>query len=448
MTYKTMQRREFLGASAAVAAPWIVPASVFANPPSDRLTHACIGCDGMGWSDLQSLVSHERIEIVAICDVDVARQAKAAERLPQARRYQDWRELLSAEGDRIDSINVAVPDHMHAPISMSAIRQGKHVYCQKPLAHEVSEARALRLAADEMNVTTQMGNQIQSASVYRTAVKALRQGFIGRVKDVHVWIGAKYSRPGRPAGSDPIPDSLDWDLWLGVASERPYKANVYHPFEWRCWQDFGVGAMGDFGCHILDTPYKALQLTAPESIQAEVPDEWASNEASRQESWPAAETIHFVFPATPFTDGKLQVTWYDGERRPPIELFGFADGDRMLPGGGALFIGEHGKLLLPHVGPPEFLPGSQRTTAELPKVEGFSHYHAYVDACLGEGLTDSSFAEAGPLTEATLLGAIANRLPGEVLEWDADAMRIVNSAAADQLVRPKYRQGWTIPNLG
>ena len=175
MTYKTMQRREFLGASAAVAAPWIVPASVFANPPSDRLTHACIGCDGMGWSDLQSLVSHERIEIVAICDVDVARQAKAAERLPQARRYQDWRELLSAEGDRIDSINVAVPDHMHAPISMSAIRQGNHVYCQKPLAHEVSEARALRLAADEMNVTTQMGNQIQSASVYRTAVKALRQ---------------------------------------------------------------------------------------------------------------------------------------------------------------------------------------------------------------------------------------------------------------------------------
>ena len=436
-----MNRRSFLKASTAVAAPWVVPSTVFSNPPSDRLVHACIGVDGMGWSDLSSLASHRKIQIVAICDVDLARLGRATERLPQARRYQDWRELLATEGDRIDSVNVTVPDHMHAPISLAALQAGKHVYCQKPLAHAVGEARAMRDTAHQHGVVTQMGNQIQSASVYRTAVRMIQDGMIGRVEEIHAWTGAVFPQRGRPEGSDPIPVTLDWDKWLGSAKPRPYKKGIYHPFNWRGWIDFGGGAIGDFGCHILDTPFKALELTAPTSIRAEVPLDWADNRAWNQENWPVWEIIHYEFPATRYTTGgSLPVTWYDGEKRPPRELFKFDDPERKLPGGGALFVGEQGRLLLPHVGPPEITAGEAKG-APRPDVDGFDHYHAFVDACLGNGSTESHFGFAGPLAEATLLGTIAVRLPGQKLTWQATSMQLDN-AAAQAMVHPVARTGW------
>ncbi len=354
-----LNRRELLRSAAVLSTPWILPQSLLAQSPNERLNHACIGVDGMGWGDLGSLASHPRIQIVAICDVDVARMEKAAARFPQARRYQDWRELLAMEEDRIDSVNVSVPDHMHADISRSAISRGKHVYCQKPLTHDVAEARGLRIAAERAGVTTQMGNQIQSADVYRTAVRMLQDGVIGKVKAIHAWTGATFPQRGRPAGADPVPASLDWDKWLGVAPDRPFKSGVYHPFNWRGWQDFGGGAIGDFGCHILDTPFKALGLTAPTSIRAEVPTEWAENEAWRLENWPDWEILTYEFPGTELTSAStLEVIWYDGGKQPPIELFGFQQADQRPPGSGALFLGDDGKLLLPHVGAPNCCPAA------------------------------------------------------------------------------------------
>jgi predicted dehydrogenase len=377
-------RRRFLRSAAAVSAPLFVPASVLSRSPNGKLNHACIGVDGMGWGDLVELASHERLQVVAICDVDVSRMEKASQRFPQARRYQDWRELLDAEADRIDSLNVTVPDHMHAPISMSAMQRGKHVYCQKPLTHNVAEARALRLAAQRAGVTTQMGNQIQSHGFYRTAVAMIQQGMIGKIKELHAWTSAQFPQRGRPVEQDPLPRMLDWDKWLGVAPVRPFKSGVYHPFNWRGWQDFGGGAIGDFGCHILDSPFKALGLTAPTSVRAEVPSEWADNESWNRENWPDWEMIHYQFPGTTMTaQSTLDVFWYDGGKQPEVELFGFEQADRRPPGSGSLWVGEDGKLLLPHVGEPELLPGSKQAAAPRPQVVGMNHYHAFVDACLG-----------------------------------------------------------------
>lgn len=437
-------RRQFLKTAAvASATPYLLSSRVWADAPSDRLNHACIGADGMGWSDLTSLASHPRIEIVAVCDVDLARMEKAREKFPQARFYQDWRELLATEGDRIDSVNVSVPDHMHAPISMAAMKRGKHVYCQKPLTHEVAEARAMRVTAEQAKVVTQMGNQIQSESVYRTAVKWVRDGWIGKVKELHAWTGAQFPQRGRPAGADPIPETLNWDFWLGVAPERPYKAGIYHSFNWRGWQDFGGGAIGDFGCHILDSPFKAMDLTAPTSIRAEVPPEWMSDANWSRENWPDWEIIHYEFPATPFTAGTLPVTWYDGGKQPSPALFGetFVKSGQAVPGSGALFIGEAGRLLLPHVGEPVLLE-SRRAGETPPRVESIHHYHAFIDACLGTGETGSNFRYAGPLAETTLLGTIAVRLPGQTLHWNAETLEFAGSADAQRMVSRSYRPGW------
>lgn len=442
-------RRQFLQMVAACSAPYFIPSRVFANAPSDRLSHACVGADGMAWSDMSSLASHPRIEIVAICDVDTSRMEKARQQFPQARYYQDWRQMLAEEGDRIDSVNVSVPDHMHAPISTAAMARGKHVYCQKPLTHEVAESRAMRMAQEKANVVTQMGNQIQSEWVYRTGVKMVRDGLIGKVKELHAWTGAQFSQRGRPAGMDPVPESLNWDEWLGVAPVRPYKNGLYHAFNWRGWQDFGGGAIGDFGCHILDSPFKAMDLTAPVTIRAEVPQEWIDNRGWNVENWPDWEIIHYEFAPTPFTVGEtLPVTWYDGGKQPPREVFGeaFADPSTQIPGGGALFIGEEGRLLLPHIGEPVLLAGSANLGKPFARVESINHYHSFVDACLGNGTTGSNFQYAGPLAEATLLGTIAVRLPGQKLHWNAAEMRFTNSDDAQRMVSRKYREGFKLPS--
>jgi hypothetical protein len=374
---------------------------------------------------------------------------RAQERFPDARCYQDWRELLQKEGDRVDSLNVSIPDHMHAPVSVAAMRLGKHVYCEKPLTHTVSEARAMRETAAKYGVVTQMGNQIQSAIEYRMAVQMLQDGVIGKIREIHAWSSARFPYRGRPEGSDPIPDSFAWDLWLGVAPARPFKQGVYHPFNWRGWQDFGGGGLGDFGCHILDTPFKALELTAPLTIHATVPGTWVENEDAFRENWPDGALVEYEFPGTRFTAGdRIRVTWHDAEQRPPRELFDFQDESREIPGGGSLFLGEGGQLLLPHVAGPQLLPYSRNRGINRPDVEGFSHYHAFVDACLGKGETGSSFSYAGPLAEATLLGTVAVRHPGRELTWDAAAVRITNLEEANALIQKPYREGWNLEGLG
>ncbi len=441
-----MNRRHFLQAAAAGAtAPLILPARVRAASPNGKLNHAAIGVDGQGWSDLQALAGSNKLNVVAICDVDTSRMEKAAQMFPAARKYQDWRELLNNEGDKIDSVNVTVPDHMHASIAMAAMKKGKHVYCQKPLTHCVSEARALRKVAEETGKVTQMGNQIQSNYEYRAAVQLLQQGVIGKIKAVHAWTPATFPQRGRPAGEDQPPASLNWDRWLGVAPQRPFKNGIYHAFNWRGWMDFGGGPLADFWCHIMDTPFKALELTAPTSVHCiDAPKDWQEKAEWNKENWPDWAVYQYEFPATKYTTGSLPVTWYDGGKQPPANLVAFEEG-RKYPGGGSLFLGEGGNLILPHVGTPVLVPFKKM---DMPKLDPRNHYTHYVEACLGGERTTSNFTYAGPLTEAGLLGNIACRFPGKKLEWNRDAMQFPNMGEANQYVSPRYRGGWNVPDLG
>ena len=443
-------RRNFLKSSGiAAAGPMVLPNLLRANNANGKLSHAVVGCDGQGWSDLQNIASHGSVNVTAICDVDTARMAKAKAKFPDARTYQDWREMLAAEGDRIDSVQVAIPDHMHAPVSISAMNLGKHVYCEKPLTHEIHEARQMRLTAEKRGVVTQMGNQIQSALEYRSGVALLQGGVIGKIREIHAWSGASFPNKGRPEGSDAVPPTLDWDKWLGVRPARPFKGRIYHPFNWRGWIDFGTGGIGDFGCHILDTPFKAVELTAPTSIKATVPDDWKANETWNRENWPNWEIFEYQFPGTKWTAADtIKVMWYDGGKQPPLEIAGFEREGARYPGGGSLFLGEEGNLLLPHVGGPQLVPYSKNKGLKRPRLEPRSHYHHFVDACLGKANTTSNFGFAGPLTEAVLLGNIANRHSDKKLLWDSKNLRITNHDAANALVRREYREGWKIEGLG
>ncbi len=442
-----MKRRSFLQSTTAFSAPFILPSKVWANPPSKRLAHASIGVGGMqGGSDLGAIAASGLAEIVALCDVDQGHLDKAAATHPDAKKFRDWRELLNTLGDKIDSVNIALPDHMHAPIALAALKRKKHVYCQKPLAHTVAEARQMKLAAWEAGVVTQMGNQIQSDSTYRTAVKMLRDGVIGKIKEVRCWCNSSFHHAGRPKGEDPVPAELNWDHWLGVAPARPYKAGVYHPVQWRGWQDFGGGTLGDFCCHIMDTPFKALDLTAPLRVTGDSPKDWAENPAVNREVWPVWEEVRYEFPGTAFTAGKtILVTWSDNAKLPSQKDVPL-DAGRKLPSSGALFLGEKGTLLLPHVARPQLLPYEKDRAFKQETVAGSAqeHYTLFVKACLGlDGAkTSSNFDFAAPLAEAGLLGLIAVHFPGKSLEWDAEKLVFTNDEAATALVKPKYRDGW------
>lgn len=440
-------RRSFLRAGAAGAAalaiPEIIPSSVFAASPNGKVKHAAIGCSNQAWSDLQALVGSGKLEVVALCDVDESVAAEARAAFPDAKFVQDWRVLLGEMADSFESVNVSVPDHMHASIALGALRQGKHVYCQKPLTRTIAEARKLANSSrTRESLVTQMGNQIQSEYEYRSAVELLQHGVIGKIKEVHIWISATFPQRGRPAGEDPVPAGLDWDKWLGVAPVRPFKKDIYHRFNWRGWQDFGGGPVADFCCHIFDTPFKALELAPPVSVQAEVPKEWSDNEAFRTENWPDWAIYRYEFAATPRTAGPLPVTWYDGGKQPDPSLFMGAT----IPGGGALFIGEEGRLLLPHFATPQVIGRK----IQLPKLEPRNHYHHFVEAILSEGKvkTTSPFSYGASLTETGLLGTIASRFAGKKLEWNSADLRFANEDAANGFVHPKFRDGWSVEGLG
>jgi predicted dehydrogenase len=432
-------RRRFLkgtvGAAALNALGWSR-----AFGANERLRVASVGVAGKGWSDHSEVAESPQVEIVALCDIDEDKDhlGKAAEKYPQARRFTDWRRLFEQARD-FDAVIVSTPDHMHAPIALPAMKLGKHVFCQKPLTHTVFEARQMRLAAEKYRVVTQMGNQIQSHTAYRTAVKLVHDGVIGRVKEVHSWqSGDLYwiLVDDRPAGSDPVPKTLHWNDWLGVAPERPYKKRIYHPFNWRAWQDFSNGQLGDFGCHILDPVFMALGLTAPVSVRAEAP-------AINREVWTKRSTVHYQFPGTERTTGKtIAVTWYDGEGHfPPVEAHGLPK-DYKLPRAGSVLVGEKGSLVIPHVAMPKLFPEEKFADFKMAMVPEVNHYTSWADACRGEGKTTSSFAYAGPLTEAVLLGTIAIRVPGETLRWDSKQLAIPNSTTADALLKKPYRKGW------
>ena len=289
-----------------MAAPFVTR-NLIARPPSRVLRHASFGASGMAWADLTELTKFKQVEFVAVAEVDLSRTKDLKKNFPQHQNYQDWRELLDKEGKQLDSVNVSTPDHMHAPIAMSALQLGKNVYCQKPLTHDLYEARKLTEFARIKGVTTQMGIQIHSSSFYRLAPLLMQAGTIGRIKEVHSFVGSGWGDPApRPEVSDPVPEGFDWNLWQGVCTARPFIGNgYYHPVNWRKRLDFGTGSLGDMACHLFDPVFMALGLTAPLTVRSEGagPNQW---------NWPLDCEVHYVFPGTQFTaDKTLPVTWYD-----------------------------------------------------------------------------------------------------------------------------------------
>jgi predicted dehydrogenase len=436
-----LSRRRFLqhlgvGGAALTAANW---SRVYGA--NEQLRLASVGVGGKGWSDLTGVAASPKVTVFALCDIDDTEKhmGRAAKQFPAAVRFSDWHRLFEKHKE-FDAVTVSTPDHMHAPVAMAAMALGKHVHCQKPLTHTVFEARQMRLAAKKAGVVTQMGNQIQSHEFYRTAVKLVRDGAIGKVKEVHSWQAGTMKwlmRDDRPPGEDPVPATLhSWDNWLGAAPSRPFKETIYHPWNWRAWQDFSNGQLGDFGCHILDPVFTALGLTAPLTVRGE-------SSPLNREVWYRWSVVNYLFPGTAHTAGKtLPLTWYDGEGKiPPREKLGVAAGVK-LPGAGSLLIGEKGSLLIPHVAAPRLLPEEQFRDFKVQKVDAVDHYVSWADACRGEGKTTSHFDYSGPLTETVLLGTVAIRVPGETLKWDAAALKVTNSPKADALLRKPYRKGW------
>lgn len=432
-------RREFVQQSAALAAGlWISSHTVRAESRSanGKLKIAAIGAGGKGRTDTRECSSED---IVALCDPDGKRAEETFAKYPDAKRFTDYRVMLDQLTD-LDAVLVSCPDHNHAPASVLAMQKGLHVYCQKPLTHSIHEARRLREVAKERKVVTQMGNQGHSYDGTRRVVELVRAGAIGEIREVHVWTdrpGKYWKQPlDRPQERPAIPAHLDWNVWLGPASERPYHP-TYAPHDWRAWFDFGTGALGDMGCHVMDTAFWALDLGFPNSVTPEIFD-------PRPETYPGAEIITYQFPAR----GKLppvKLTWYDSGKLPPREL---ADGNP-LPGTGSLLIGSEGKLYMPDpysstykLLPEDKFKDYKGPEASIPRT-GNNPYTEWIAACKGGPMCLSNFDYASLLTETVLLGTLAVRL-GKPIEWDADQMRVKGLPEADQHISPKYRDGWTL----
>ncbi len=437
----TSSRRDFLKTGVAASAVLAAPAIVRAQTSKQELHVACIGVNGMGWSDLSQVGKHAKVKFVGFCDIDSNRFDKVDQAFPGTKHFADYREMLTELGDRVDAVLVATPDHMHAPAAMMAMSMGKHCYCQKPLTHTVWEARQMKLMAAKKDLTTQMGNQIHSNREYRLGVKLIHDGAIGKVREVHSWVGVQGRQHAgtieRPA-TTAVPPNVNWDLWLGAAPERPFAPEVYHPFKWRDWQDFGSGALGDFGCHVFDPVFGALELTAPNSIVAE-------NAGTNREVWPGPETVTYVFPGTKRTAGdQITVVWRDGGLKPPRELAQLPEGVQ-LPSGGSLFIGEGGTMVLPHVGMPSLYSGGKAVPLPENDVQALSHWHVWVDAVIAGTKTSDGFDYAGPLTETVQLGNVAALLPGTKLRWDAEKLTFIDGPQqANKLLTKSYRPGFEI----
>ncbi len=447
MTDSHLSRRKFIGRAATVAAFSIVPRHVLGGPnrktPSEKLNIAGIGVGGMGAANLKALESEN---IVALCDVDHAFAAGTFKRYPNAKTYTDYREMLDKQKD-IDAVVIATPDHTHAVISMAAIQAGKHVYCQKPLTHDVYESRMLARAAKEARVATQMGIQGHSMEGIRSICEWIWDGAIGEIREVEAWCSLSYYPWGhaswsskwgaRPTDTPAVPASLNWDLWLGPAPVRPYHP-AYHPTVWRCWWDFGVGMMGDRGAHTLDAAVWALKLGPPKSIEA-------TSCGLTPETHPLSAIVTYRFPARANLP-PLKLVWYEGTRPPQPEDF---DEELEWPReGGLLFHGTKGRIIAGVYGDsPRLLPRSlhqeyKRPTKTLPRVNG-SHEMDWVNACKTGQPAGSDFSYSGPLTETCLLGNIAKRVDTRI-EWDAANMKVTNLPEANQYVRTEYRRGWSL----
>jgi len=431
-----MRRAGLAGGLAALGGIWTEGKARASRSANERLSVAAIGAGGQGGSDIQQVASDPTVDVVALCDVDQARAADTFKAFPKARVFTDFRQMLE-QVKEIDAVTVSTPDHTHAPAAVMAMKLGKHVYCQKPLTHSVYEARVLMDVARKHKVVTQMGTQGHAFPSNIRAVELLQSGAIGPVREVHVvtdrpiWPQGMTELPG----SQPVPATLAWDLWLGPREHRPYHS-AYLPFVWRGWWDFGTGALGDMACHLMDVAFWALKLRYPTSVVAE-------GEPLSRYSAPKWSVITYQFPRRGSLPA-VKMVWYDGGKQPSPETAGGRRLGREF--NGSIFIGEKGRLLLEHAQEPLLLPvdqfeGFKGPDPYLPRPK--SHYQQWVDACKGDGKTGSSFDYSGPLTEAVLLGNVAFRL-GREIEYDPATMRARGCPEADALLREPYRAGWEL----
>ncbi len=470
-----MKRRQFMQNTAKAGITFtFLPRHVLGGKgftaPSDKLDIAVIGVGGKGGQNIAGAFNGGTDNIVTLCDVDDRMAMDARKQFPAASYYRDYREMLEKEESRIDAVMISTPDHMHAVQALAAMKLGKHVYCEKPLTHDIYEARILTQAAEKYRLVTQMGNQGSSGDSTRYIESWVQGGLLGDVHKVHVWT----NRPTWPQGipfpqeKHEVPEEVDWDLWLGTAPKRDFNS-LYIPANWRGWVDFGTGALGDMGCHFMDVPFRALKLGYPVSAYCSASLKWNGffEANNSMDSYPAATKIHIRFPARE-NMVPVELIWYDGGIQP-------ARPEELLPdeplgewNGGILFEGSQGKLMAGLFGTnPTILPTSKMKYINLPEpskplVEGGEggHQQQWVKACKeGYGAyTSSSFAEAGPLTETVLMGNLTVlsynyaepvdnwfkwEYPGrKELLWDGDNMRITNFEPANQFVRRTYRGSW------
>jgi predicted dehydrogenase len=466
-----ISRRGFVGGVAAAAGLLIVPRHVLGGPgyqaPSDTVNVATVGwAHGMGSANTRNCGT---ANIVALCDVDeseaaMRRIARSREPIPtlfpKAVRYKDFRVMLEKQKD-IDAVIVATPDHTHAVVAMAAMQFGKHVYVQKPLTRTVSEARALLLAARQYKVVTQMGNQGHSGEGVRLIQEWIDDGAIGKVREVHCWTNRPIWPQGRPAPAEgmPVPDGLDWDLWIGPGKMRPFH-RLFHPFSWRSWIDYGGGALADMACHVMDPAYTVLRLGYPSSVQASIarPVEEITGEDGNvrvrgvrfTDSYPQSTIVRYEFPQRSRKLPAVKLTWYDGGLLPerPAEL----EPERRLPDSGTIFVGEKGKLMCETYGEgPRLIPESRMQRYKRPKPKltriqngADGHERAWLDAIRGKIPPVGDFEYAVPFSETVLLGNVAIQVPNTRLMYDAPNMRITNSEEATRWLHHEYREGWSL----
>ena len=446
-------RRKFLKKSIVIPSIFIVPRHVLGGigytSPSDKLNIAGVGVRkwGMGSGNLSQCESEN---IVALCDVDYKSSVPTFNKYPKAKVYKDFRIMLENQTD-IDAVVVATPDHNHAVITMMAMKMGKHVYCQKPLTHTVYEARAITEAARKYKVQTQMGNQGRSSDEIRKLKEWIDDGAIGPVRELYAWtdrpIGGNawdtFAVKAKSKEKPPIPDGLDWDLWLGPAKYRDYHPD-YHPLTWRAWIDFGTGSMGDMGCHILDPAFYALELSAPFEIQATSTHYIPEIES---QTYPSASIVRMKFPKRG-NHPELKLTWSDGRIQPPVPDE-FSNGEQFTLSG-AMLIGDNGKITHNSHGasgvkiiPEEKMLEYNQPKSYIPRVNT-SHEKDWIRACKDGNPASSSFEYGGPLTEMALLGMIAIRCKNEKLLWDSKNLRFTNNEKANSLLHKEYRKGWSL----
>jgi predicted dehydrogenase len=428
-------RRTFLKSSALAGAGFWVAGASAAPPsrsPNEKLNVGIIGVHSRGAANMKA-VSGENI--VALCDVDENYLAEAAQKHPKAKTYVDWRKMLDQKD--IDAVTVSTTEHTHALASVAAMKRGKHVYCEKPLAHCVHEARVMRETYRKTKVATQMGTQIHATDNYRRVVELVQSGAIGPVREVHVWVDQAIEGPtSRPKDTPPVPKNLHWDLWLGPAPWRPYHPCYFErrSMSWQNWWDFGNGALGDMGSHTIDLPFWALRLQYPTTVEAEGPL------PVRPETYPDQLTVHWEHPARGDRP-PLRLTWYDGHQRPPspegVDLTKWHLGIMFLGDKGSLLADYRRRILLPEADFKDFQAPEPWIAPSL------GHHEEWIHACKTGAPTLCNFEYSGTLIEHNLLGTVAFRT-GKKLDWDPQNLTARNCPEADALIRPPYREGWTL----